>query len=1111
MAQRNVVREDIVRLLFEGSGFEEILQGESAMDKLRASAGSTGEALDSAGASADVLGGSMMDVYAKSELFGKLADAGKSVLNALMDCTNAAADFETSLAKLATIADTSEKSLGSLTDEILSLSNETGVSAESLTESAYQAISAGVDTASAVEFVAQANELAVGGFTDTSTAVDVLSTAINAYGLEVSDAGKLSDYLITTQNLGKTSVDELAQSVGKVIPIASAYGVKMDNLSSAYAVLTAGGIATAEAGTYLKAMLNELGDSGSTVGKTLVEETGQSFSQLEAQGYSLGDVMNVLGESVGGDAGAFNELWSSSEAGVGALSLLNAGTEKYNGVLNEMQSSTGAASEAYETMTGTAQYAQEQLSNSFNNLKIAIGNSLLDTFADLNSAGADVLGWITEFVQEHESLVAGLTTGIAVAAALTIGVAAIGVAYTAATVAATAFNAATGDIIKIIGTAAVVLGAAVWAISDYFSYGEEAVEDYDGTLEECRNEITLTEKALYKAKARYGENSDAVKELESDLDTLNKQYEKGGGYLGELTEKANAAIDKINELNDSVSKQYDELDSMQTSGFQAVSMLEALSEKSVKTNSDLDLMQSYADYLNDTFNCNIVVDYDTGELTGFDPSAVVDEIQSQTQANRIQISMDYVSNPEYIDEYTELYNQLLAAQDNYHKATITKEKEADALYDEYLNKKGTALEDAAYQKYQQKLDEIAAAKSTVDDIQEAFDEADDAFKEHCDTIDDTGATYELLSESMKNGTSEAKDFCNTLSDTEDALESADSVIEDYKAQLDRLAENYDEVYQSAYECFHGQFGLFDEASTQSEEYLNATVENAQKALDSQVAYWETYSQNINTLKEVSAADLGVEQENYEVFMSYIQSGTEEAAGLAASMASYIEDGNTEALTDLVNTYAEVDRQQQAAASSVADWVTDFSGQMTTLVSEAQDAIDQLELEDEASTAAYNTISAYANTILSGTSLVVSAVSSVTASATAALAAGVGSGAATVQGNASGTTDSDDIFIAGEKGPELIVGKQGSTVFPTSETNKIIDAVSENSDFSGGYSPESNTVYSSSSVTNVAPIFNLTLNGDTSSSNRKKTKRWIKEAFEDAISSAQRLNPSAYVI
>lgn len=33
-----------------------------------------------------------------------------------------------------------------------------------------------------------------------------------------------------------------------------------------------------------------------------------------------------------------------------------------------------------------------------------------------------------------------------------------------------------------------------------------------------------------------------------------------------------------------------------------------------------------------------------------------------------------------------------------------------------------------------------------------------------------------------------------------------------------------------------------------------------------------------------------------------------------------------------------------------------------------------------------------------------------------------------------------MFVAGENGPELIVGKQGSTVFPTEETDKIIDAL-----------------------------------------------------------------------
>ena len=162
-------------------------------------------------------------------------------------------------------------------------------------QATYQAISASVETASAASFAGTATKLAVGGFTSAATAVDVLTTAFNAYGLEASDATYLSDLLITTQNLGKTSVDQLAQSVGKVIPLASAYGVEMDNLSSAYAVLTANGVATAETGTYLKAMLNELGDSGSTVASVLMEQTGQSFASLMEQGYSLGDVLAILG------------------------------------------------------------------------------------------------------------------------------------------------------------------------------------------------------------------------------------------------------------------------------------------------------------------------------------------------------------------------------------------------------------------------------------------------------------------------------------------------------------------------------------------------------------------------------------------------------------------------------------------------------------------------------------------------------------------------------------------------------------------------------------------------------------------------------------------------
>ena len=48
----------------------------------------------------------------------------------------------------------------------------------------------------------------------------------------------------------------------------------------------------------------------------------------------------------------------------------------------------------------------------------------------------------------------------------------------------------------------------------------------------------------------------------------------------------------------------------------------------------------------------------------------------------------------------------------------------------------------------------------------------------------------------------------------------------------------------------------------------------------------------------------------------------------------------------------------------------------------------------------------------------------------------------IQTNATGTTYSDDVFIAGDEGPELIIGQKGSKVFPADETNRIISAITE---------------------------------------------------------------------
>lgn len=336
------------------------------------------------------------------EFGGKIETVGKKVsvasaasAAALGASVKLASDYTDAVAKVGTVADLQSVPLEKLRDDMLQLSTETGRGAGEIADATYQAISASVDTADAVSFVGTSVGLAKAGFLETADAVDVLTTIINAYGLEASDAGRLSDILIQTQNDGKTTVNELSQSMGQVIPLASAYGVNIENLAASYAQLTKNGVATAQAGTYLKSMLNELGDSGSDVGEILKSKTGKSFGQLMNDGMSLGDVLGILNDSVNGDSEALAGLWSSSEAGTGALSILSSGVGAFNDELGNMQDSTGNVADALETLSTPSAKAQESL-NAVKNAGIELGSAALEAIAPLLEQLAETVKSLTE-------------------------------------------------------------------------------------------------------------------------------------------------------------------------------------------------------------------------------------------------------------------------------------------------------------------------------------------------------------------------------------------------------------------------------------------------------------------------------------------------------------------------------------------------------------------------------------------------------------------------------------------------------------------------------------------------------------------------------------------
>lgn len=951
------------------------------------------------------------------ELQGVLASAGiaatlNEIKNGFFDCSEAAAQFETSTAMVATIADTSQKSLSDISKEVRTYSNETGEAASDMAEATYQAISASVNTADAASFAGTATKLAVGGFTSATTAVDVLTTAINAYGLAASDATQLSDYLITTQNLGKTSVDQLAQSVGKVIPLASAYNVQMDNLSSAYAVLTANGIATAESGTYLKSMLNELGDTGSDVSEVLLNSTGKTFAQLMEQGYSLGDVMAMLGDAVDGDSTAFNALWSSTEAGIGALSLFNAGADKYNSVLDSMRTSAGATEKAYSTMADTTDKSKQRMENSFNNLKISVGDVLNPALTQVYEGFTSVFAGMSDFVDEHPAVVAAISAIAVGVGGFTGALAAYNIATTAAkfvTEAFTATLAANPFVLAAAGIVAVT-AAAVTLTGVLITQSDE----YEGMTATCRDqydELQNLNDQYNAACEQYGENSEAANSLRYQLDQLNDEFEANRQTVKEFVAECDGLVESHNKVMDAYNSTTSSIKEQELGTLALTQRLGELASQNSQTTASYTEMKAIIDQLNaDVPGLGLTYDGVTESV-----DATVEAIKKAAKA---QADSEYKAEQQqtYVDllkEQSSLEQQIAEAE-----ANLDAERQRRGMYQDDVTGdwvKGIWTEDSPWIAWTSDIDEY---KKSLEELQAAYDE-------NQQTLSDIEGEWRGVAQAVEDAQNQTVTYDEAVSMATSSAQSA----------LDELTAAYDKAYQSARESIEGQIGLFDTMKTSSE----LSISDMEKAMQSQTDYLNLYSENLK-----KAAEYGLD----DGLIKSLSDGSEESAGYINAIIQNIEKlgGSTEGMpaaaskfVDEFNSkFEETTKAKDAFADSVAKMETDFDEKMGEIEQTMVGTVEKMEMTDEAATAAKATIEAYCNAIRSMTGEAGSAAQAVANAAAAHLST---TPSTTVSGHANGTVSApEDVYIAGEEGPELIIGARGSEVFPAQETERILSAV-----------------------------------------------------------------------
>ncbi|KKM82881.1 hypothetical protein LCGC14_1315020 [marine sediment metagenome] len=256
----------------------------------------------------------------------------------LKNTAKAAIEFGKQFANVATLINTQTpigvKQLKILKQQIFDLRPELG-SATELTKGLYQALSAGAAPAGAVRLVGEAALFAKAGLTDTLTAVDLMTTILNAYGKSAEDAAAVSATLFKTIELGKTTGQELAGALGRVIPVAASLNVSLPELNSALATMTKSGLSTAEAVTSLRAIL-----------KTFISpESAKRFDELGISAATLRDMitkdglnaaLQELGKRLGGSTAKTAELFREQEAQVGVFTLLGAGADEYKRILDEL-------------------------------------------------------------------------------------------------------------------------------------------------------------------------------------------------------------------------------------------------------------------------------------------------------------------------------------------------------------------------------------------------------------------------------------------------------------------------------------------------------------------------------------------------------------------------------------------------------------------------------------------------------------------------------------------------------------------------------------------------------------------------------------------------------
>jgi len=269
-------------------------------------------------------------------------------------------------AKLSTLSD----NVDTLKPKLVTLSDELSGQASTLDllTASYDLASAGFAKNAEITEILKAAQLgATGGFSDLATVTDATTSVLNAYGLEADKAAKIVDGFAQTQADGKIVVDQYAQQIGRIAPIAAGAGVSIDELNAAISAVTATGVPVESTFAGLRQVIASIQKPTGEASK-VAEKLGIDFSAAAIKSKGLSGVLEEIVAKGGASSDNLSKLFGSVEALTAIQPLLNDELVKFNEALDNQANSQGRAARDAFKATNTIQGQLKRLSSAFTNL-----------------------------------------------------------------------------------------------------------------------------------------------------------------------------------------------------------------------------------------------------------------------------------------------------------------------------------------------------------------------------------------------------------------------------------------------------------------------------------------------------------------------------------------------------------------------------------------------------------------------------------------------------------------------------------------------------------------------------------------------------------------------